>query len=294
MIRTILLAAFPLVVAAETPGLGLSGPVLGYVFDQASRAIRPVTGVPGAAGLEPAVDLGAALEAAWIHSGSRLAVVMPKDGGVAVANWREAPALISLDSGLSRLTQVAFAPGGSQAALTDGVAVELWSNLHESPRREESFAPAGGIAALALRGDGTLALAGQDGSILLWEHGTRRTLAVGGAWSALAFAADGLLAADAGELIRISDNGGRGVVASFHGPASAIAVSRDATQAAVALPEDLLLVNLGGASLPVACGCSAQALAPLEGNLVLYLAGADGVRVLDADASQPRVLEIQQ
>jgi hypothetical protein len=295
MIRTLLLAAFPLVVAAETPGLGLSGPVLGYVFDEASSAIRPIAGVPGAAGLDQTVSLGAALEAAWIHSGSRVAVVITKDGALAVANWRETPGLTGLESGLARVTHVAFAPGGGRAALSDGVGVELWSNLRGEPRRDESLAPAGGVAALALRADGALALATGDGSVLLHEDGASRTIAVGGAWSALAFAGDDLLAADAGELVRISGNGGRSVVAAFSGPAGGLAVSRDGSLAALALSEDLLLVNLSGDSVPVACGCSARALAALEGNLVLYLAGAEGaVRVLDADATRPRVLEIHQ
>ena len=80
MIRTLLLAVCPLLVAAETPGLHLNAPVLGYIFDDKAGAIRQVSGVPGAANLEQPVDLGAALSAAWVHSSSKVAAVVTKDG----------------------------------------------------------------------------------------------------------------------------------------------------------------------------------------------------------------------
>ncbi len=293
MIRTLLFAAFPLLVAAETPGPHLSVPVLGYIFDATGSSIRQVTGVPGAVTLDQAVAAGSALQAAWIDSDARVAVVVTKAGAAAAANWRETAKLTALDSSLGTLKAVAIGAAGDRAALTDGTAVEVWSGLLDQPAKTATYHPEGGVTAVAVRQDGAVAAAAGSGAVLLWTGGDPQTLAAGGAWSALAFAGNDLLGADGNQLVRIAAGGGRTVVGDLGASAAALAVSKDGARVAVALAEDLLVVSLAGGATPVTCGCSAQGLESLAGNLVVHLAGAAGEpQLLDADHAAPRVLTL--
>ena len=69
---------------AQPPGPSISLPSLGYVYDDNSKAIRQISGVPGAASLDTTVSAGTSLNSAFVHSRAQLAIANAKDGGVAL------------------------------------------------------------------------------------------------------------------------------------------------------------------------------------------------------------------
>ena len=103
MIRLLVFAATATLALAQPPGPSISLPSLGYVFDDNTKAIRLISGVPGAASLDSSVA-GGALDSAFVHSRARLAIANAKDGGVMLVRWSAAPQVTAISSSLSRVT----------------------------------------------------------------------------------------------------------------------------------------------------------------------------------------------
>src|SRR6266852_3724584 len=129
MIRLLAFAATSMLALAQPPGPRMSMPSLGYVFDDNSKAIRQITGVPGAASLDSAVPAGTALDSAFVYSRAHLAIANSKDGGVALVRWADTPQVTAISSALIRVTLAGFSRSGDSAAISDGTTLEVWSGL---------------------------------------------------------------------------------------------------------------------------------------------------------------------
>jgi hypothetical protein len=303
MIRLIAIAATSMFALAEPPGASISQPSLGYVFDNNAKAIRQISGVPGAASLDTAVSAGTSLDSAFVQSRARLAIANAKDGGVELLQWAGAPQVIALSSALSRVTLAAFSRSGDWAAISDGTTLELWSGLSGTPAPGATFNPDGGITAAAVNDNGTVAAANGSGVVaLMGDNG--HVLASGGNWIALAFLPNGndLLAVDAAAqsltLIQdVQNAAAASVVLSVSQTPVALAVSRDGSQAVLGLADNVTVVNLSsGAATAIACGCQAVRFDLLEGNLVARIIDAQtgGQLLLDADSAQPRIASLPE
>jgi len=295
MTRTFLcFAAASILAYADEASARLSVPLLGYVFDNNAKAIRMISGVPGAAGIDGAIALETAIDSAFVQSRARVAIANTKEGAVVLLQWNGSPRLVSLGTALSRVTQVTFSSSGDRAAISDGAAVEVWTGLTGDPSQTAEFVPDGGVAALAIKPDGTVAAATQSGAILLLTDGAR-TLATGGDWTALTFLPNGnLLAADGASqnLLLIPDGGDSSVVLHVDQKPVALAASVDGTQAVVAAANSIMLVRLDGSGAStVTCNCQASRLEPLAGNLVLQLVDpqSGSLLVLDGDGPEIRI-----
>ena len=283
---------------AQPPGPSMSLPSLGYVFDDNSKAIRLISGVPGAASLDSSVAVSSALDSGFVHSRARLAIANAKDGGVMLIRWGGAPQSSALSSALGRVTLAAFSRSGDWAAISDGTTLEAWSGLTGTPALASTFNPDGGVTAVAINDNGTLAAASGSGSVMLMGDNAR-VLASGGSWTALAFLPNGadLLAADGAAqtltLIQdIQNTAAASVVLSVSEKPGALLVSSDGLAAAVGLADNVTIVNLSsGAVSSIACGCQAARFDLLEGNLVARMIDAQtgSQFLLDADAAQPRI-----
>ncbi|MEP6963244.1 MAG: WD40 repeat domain-containing protein [Acidobacteriota bacterium] len=293
------LVAVPLL-AADPPDtshtLSMTAPTLGFLFDDGTKAIRPITGVPGAAGLGAPLSFDSSFQRAWVSSAGKLAIGITKDGQVAVATWTSTPRLTTLATSLGTLREVAFNGSGTQAVLSDGAAAEVWSSLKNAPVSSGRLHPDAGIAAVAINNAGIVAVATPSGLVLRFALAggeyEAQAIATGGSWTALAFApgSEDILAADGNELVRLTSAGGRSVLAGLGSAPKALVVSLDGTQVAAALGRDLLLVREGGTLKSLSCDCEARSLEALQGNLVARVVSLDGsIRLLDADAGQPRV-----
>ncbi|MEP7352325.1 MAG: hypothetical protein ABI824_03750 [Acidobacteriota bacterium] len=295
-----LVAAICILAARSIPLQGaaipqITAPVLGYVFDDEAAGIRPISGVPGAASLDTPLDLGIALQGAFINSSGRVAVAIAKDGSTAVIRWGgQTPVVTPIETALGRVTMAALS--GSFAALSDGVTVEVWSTLTDLPSRTASYSNLGGaVMAVAINSDGAAVMANDAGQIQTLQNGTAAVIAAGGLWTSVAFTGKDVLATDgqALQLIRISDalnNPGSSVVATFDSSPRALAASRDGTSAVVAFTDDLALVDGTGTVTSLACGCQAKGLQVIEGNLVVYLNGTG--LLLDADTPGARFVTL--
>ena len=282
--------------AQPPPGPSMSMPSLGYVFDDQAKAIRLISGVPGAASLDSAINAGTSFDSAFVQSRAGVAIANVKDGGIALVRWGGATQVIALKSSLSRAALVAFSRAGNRAAISDGAALEVWSSLDGEPTLAASLSPDGGVTALALNDDGVLAAGTGSGTVML-EGDNPRVLASGGNWAALAFLPDGtdLLAADAAGLTLtliqdVQNTAASSVVLSLNQQPGALVVSADGSEAAVGLADNVTVVNLStGAAKSIACNCQAVRLDSLQGNLVARLIDAQSGSqfLLDADAATP-------
>ena len=286
---------------AQPPGPSISLPSLGYVYDDNSKAIRQISGVPGAASLDIAVLAGTSLNSAFVHSRAQLAIANAKDGGVALVQWTGTPQVTAISSALSQVTLAAFSRSGDGAAISDGTTVEVWSGLTSTPALGGTFSPDGGVTALAITDSGTVAAANGSGSVVLLGDNAR-VLATGGAWTALAFLPNGndLLAADgAGQTLTliqdVQNTAAASVVLTVSEKPGALAVSGDGSQAALGLADNVTIVNLAsGAANSIACGCQAARFDLLVGNLVARIIDAQtgSELLLDADSAQPRIASL--
>ncbi len=302
MIRRFLLITTAVVAAAAPPIPQISVPSLGYVFDGNSKAIRLISGVPGAASLDNLVSTNAtALDSGFVHSRARVAIANTKEGSVVLVQWSATPQITQLTSSLARVSQVAFSLAGDRAAITDGTTVEVWSGLGDSPAKAATFTPDNGVTALAMNPDGLVAAGTGAGAIVILGDKPRQ-IAAGGKWTSLAFLPNGtdLLATDAAAqnltLIRnVLTDAAASVVLSLHQEPDAVAVSADGRTAALASPGALTIVSLGdGHTSSISCSCQAARFDRLQGNLVVHLTDSQSGSelLLDADAAQARVISL--
>ena len=301
MIRQLLFIATTVIAVAQPPTPRMSVPQLGYVFDESSKAIRLISGVPGAASLDSLIPTTLSLDSGFVHSRSRIALANTKEGSVVLIQWYATPQAVTLATSLGHLKQVAFSLGGDRAAITDGASVEVWSGLTTDPVVNAAFTPEGGVTALAINQSGLVASGTGAGTVVLFSDQTQQ-IAAGGKWTSLAFLPNGadLLATDSGAqnliLIRnVQTDAAASVVLSLNQPAEALSVSADGTTAALSSPGTLTFVNLkSGQMQAISCGCRTARFDRLEGNLVLYMTDSQSGSqwLLDADGAQPRVMSL--
>jgi hypothetical protein len=270
----------------------MSSPVLGYVFDDTAKTIRTISGVPGAASFGDTVPFPGALLSAFVYSGARVAVATVKEGGLVLISWGGSAQVAAMETSLNPVTQAAFSRSGKRVALSDGTTVEVWK-IDATPTLLSRNHPdqGAGILALAVNDEGAVAAASVTGRIVRFGAGDSQSISTSGDWSALAFSHDGndIFAADAArnELVRMTSDGGRVVIATLPEAASALAISDDENNFAVALSSSLLVISASGAVTPVACGCRPKGLDPLQGGLAVQVRGT--ALVLDADGDGPRL-----
>jgi hypothetical protein len=300
--RAILIALILLVSPGSAQAPAVRGPVLGYAFD--SGSIRPVLGIPGAALLGQAFDLGGSLD--------RAAVSPRQDLALAVASSDSRVLIVSLPSGAAEPCECApgpdrmvFSPGGDAAALyyAAGSTVRVLRGGSPAGDFDLSLFP-GKLTALAVSDAGALlaAVSPEEGSAAVYflEPGSdpRLVLSLRRA-SVLAFipgSADALAADDidnrvylvhdpagsaAATVVAAAENGINGPVAI-----RALGTSRVLTvnsQSGAITVTDLA----GGASSTIECGCTPTELEPLAGS-IYRLTASGPIWLLDAGAPELR------
>jgi hypothetical protein len=246
--------------AQEAP---LTGPVAGWVYDGAARALRPMIGAPGSAHLGAAVESGIEL-AAFSPGGRRVAAV--REGSLYVADVNASEWIWQRLAGDAEgVATIAWNRAGNVAAAYDAVArrITMYRNFGEAP---EALAmtelPAGKLISMAAEDDAVVAgfEDGDAGGVYLITADTAVRIATAAQPSALAVGGDGrdLYIADLGrnEILR---------AANFREPAgvelmagagqgidepSALALSKDGAKLTAAVKDALVTLDLSGASPP--------------------------------------------
>lgn len=273
--------------AADLTGPRISSPVLGYAFDNSTHAIRTISGVPGAASWGPAIEVPDTLTSAWVHSRAQVAVGIGKANSVVAVSFKDSVRSAKLDTTLGALQQAAFSRSGAFVALSDGTAIEVWTNLSAAPTRHSHSVAA--AVSFAVDNNGIVAAGLADGTLVRITGGEPRVVGSAGDWRAVAVSPSGaLIAADAAhdQLVSVTDDGGLTTLGTLHGAVSALAVSADGQQVA-ALEEGIVELFHAGASTSSAIE-SGKGLDLLEGNLTVFVRGAG--RVFDTDTGELRVM----
>jgi hypothetical protein len=147
----------------------VGGPVLGYVFDQATHEIREITGIPGAALIGRLIQTEFPIRSAWISPKQAIALGQSPGEDLYMVNLAENIASCKLIGTLnSQITKVSWSTSGTSAvAITKNLDQLLL--LHTA----NAFSPSlqevalrglqGEITALAVSDDGQSILAGLKG-----------------------------------------------------------------------------------------------------------------------------------
>src|SRR5688572_11749022 len=137
-------------------GAEFSGPVLGFVYDETSKSIRPLLGTPGSAVIGAAAD-DHRYEKAVVSGDKGIGVGFAADaGGILRVAPQEAPTAIP--DGLARFDIAAVSAGGSTAALysKECTCVQVVTDLASTARVIRTVALTDGedVRALAANDDG--------------------------------------------------------------------------------------------------------------------------------------------
>jgi hypothetical protein len=191
----------------------------------------------------------------------------------------------NLQTALGGLKQATFSLSGAYVALSDGNAIEVWTNLKTEPKRfSQSVVSA---VSIAVDNNGSVAAGLADGTLVRITGGEPRVVGSAGDWRAVAIGPAGnLVAADAAhnQLVSVTEDGGLTTLGTLTGAASALAVSADGEQVA-ALEEGRVEVFRAGVAVNTAIE-DAKGFDPLAGNLAIFVRGAG--RVLDTDTGELR------
>lgn len=308
-----LLAAIPALAAAADQA-GLSGPVLGYVFDPGLHQLRPILGLPGASRQGPPLATGVELRSAAI-SPSQQAAIAASDTVPVLMAFELAPGTSPLrhdiEGSSPGLSEIAFTPNGRAAALWSANArhIQIVVGLPSAPQLasdlDVSSLP-GPVSAVALSDGGTLIVAVTEGDragvYRLEGAAAASVLWTGSAVAALSFipGQDDALIADKGtrEVFLVRSVTGSPAPMRLAGEPEGIvdpvAVQSGAGAVHVANASGAVVsIDLaGGGVRNVACRCRPSALQRLSGDGVFSLTGPDAetMWLLDAGPGGTRVV----
>lgn len=200
--RTLLLGlcAGAAMLPAQTGTVG--GPVSGYVFDARGQSLRVLQGIPGAALVGGPVDLGVAVNAAWVSPKLDSALIVAADGTPRIFRLDAGQAAPIQAEGLVAPERAVYSPSGTALALITPGSVRIYKGLPSSPtvagtiELPADLAAAPGALAYGKRrrpGSGPVAVS-DDGLYLLYgNNGSMQLLGVAGDSHTLTDAAAGAL-----------------------------------------------------------------------------------------------------
>jgi WD40 repeat protein len=285
----------------------ISGPVSGYVFDGAARALRPILGIPGASLLGDPVNFGFDITSAFVAPRQDAAFVIASDQSVHL--FRIDSGAVTerpVDSLAGAPQRVIFSPSGTAAALYAGGSIEVVKGLPGSPAVAGGFdlSPGAKFDSLALSDDGAVLLVSADNTVRLFGSFADLGKLTDTAGPVLmAFAAGGHDAA-------VADPAGAGIML-FHdltgaGDSQLLAATDDTIAASSALAfssdgKSLLLASSAGQSITtfdlaagarnaIACSCAPTVLTRMGSVFRLTELGSDPLWLLDTRAPDARIV----
>ncbi len=307
----------PLIALGQNSG-SIAGPVLGYAYDEGSRGIRLISGVPGAASYESGLPLGSALGTAYVAANRNFAIAPDKLGEqLLLIDWTTGTAVTQPLEGAVGKGVIALSPSGDSAAAFFPAKNQIlvWTGLpkNSNPRQIDLSAISSPVTAVAVSDEGAVVLVavsdGNSGTVYAATADGLASLRAGGLFPALSFAphSHDAVAADqlADQVILIRDAGGSStlsvIASSGQGvgkPASA-AFSADGNFVVVGNLRTTTLLRLdlaAGSAVSTDCACRPERLSRLTGNSIFLIGStADpdssslAVTLFDGDSSSPRV-----
>ena len=306
---------------AQSSG-AFGGYTLGYVFDTRISALRPLSGIPGAAVLGAPVDSGGPVRKAYVAPGQNYAIAFT-DSGVVVVQFGSGtdPAVVTplgVDSSAARI--VALSPNGAAAALysPNEALVRILTGLPGAPGVARSVAVgavAGSIRLLAISNDAAVLIAvthdssadstSPDAVVIVDNDGNGQNLTNSTHVSALQFANDAhdlLLTDDSDDTLSIiqglPDAAAYNVLADgsagISGPVALNTSLSGNVVVANGRTANILILDSGGSQIGTyPCLVAPTGLTRLNGNAVFLLnviSNDDPLWLFDGDSSTPRVM----
>jgi WD40 repeat protein len=152
----------------------IAGPLLGFVRDSAGAAIRPVIGIPGAAGVADTLHFDVEIRDAVISPNQDYAMaVRGEDGSVVVINLKtDPPTLTPVNGSDAKPSVIAISPTGAVAAVYDAASrrVEVIGHLPQAPDVVQEFdltEISGRVTGIAVSDDGSIAFVNFSDSLWL-------------------------------------------------------------------------------------------------------------------------------
>jgi hypothetical protein len=269
---------------------------LSFVFDGAAGAIRPISGVTGAAIVGDPVVFA---RNAAIAPSQRFALV--DGGGEPLRIWRldrNPPAEAQILDGVLFPERIVFSAGGDAAALVSqsGSVLQVLTGLPASPAIHPPVEAPQQVRIFAVNAAGDV-IAGGDSVWLLRENEAPRRLAIPGPVSAMALEGSDALIAGAGQILLVRsllDRTEYRTLAEYSEDRAPVSVqfSSAATRAltANAVGEILVLALEGGEPARLDCRCRPTGLHRLAGGSLFQLneAGSGPIWLLE-ETGQPRL-----
>ena len=166
MLKRLALQSLVLVFASaalNAQASGIEGPISGLVYDQFTKEIRPIVGVPGSAYLGTAV--ASRLDFASVSPDGKLALGIKQGALYLVGLAGEQPEWRSLDPVSGSVDKIVW-NADSTAAVVSGQSVTLWRDLKAEPNRLNLLSAGGSEwSAFLLEPGAEDALAARDGGV---------------------------------------------------------------------------------------------------------------------------------
>jgi len=299
MKRYLWILALPLLGAAQVAPPDVAAPTLGYLWEETTRSLHSIDGVPGAASLGRPVHLGTSLSRIDIAPGRRFAIGQ-QDGSPNLMLVRLDGAIGSASRSELAAGVVFFSPSAETVAVIADGRVDVWNDVQSQARRSRSFAADAKFDRLYVSDDGHQVLALSEGRLYRLNEGN--TELIGDGFRDLAFLKRShdviaLHAARGVVLLRKAEAGAEESLAAVETPL-ALALSADEQRIAVLRGESVVLFDrLTRQAVEITLdGVAAGGLVRAEGNAVFQLtaASADGIWFLDADSASPRMVAVNK
>ena len=298
---------------------GIGGYTLGFVYDGRLSSLRPLAGIPGAAVLGAALDIGGPIRQAFVAPGQNYAIALTDSGAQVVqfVSVSDPPLVSALGFDSSAATIVSLSPDGSAGAFYSGneAVIRIVTGLPAAAavvRSVPTAAVSGTIRLLAISNDGANLVAAVDGAdndavILLDVSGNGQTLTNSTHVSAMQFSggSDNLLVTDDSDntLSLIQDVSGAATYElladntdGIAGPVGLNTSSNGNVVVANGQGGNVVVFDSGGSQLGTySCPTAPSGLGRLNGNAVFLLNGISDNNPLwlfDGDSATPRVLFI--
>ena len=157
-----------------------TAPVLGHVFDEETKAIYPLSGVPGAAALDRAIAVPTKIGRAAVAWGGRpWAVISAADetAGTTVAVWSEDTLELIPMPGAILWTDAVWSDAGVVALFSRSTGrIQVWKGLPRTPEVSTEYRLSN-VQAVAVSSEGFVA-AGSEISLRTWQGTTARQYAL--------------------------------------------------------------------------------------------------------------------
>ena len=284
--RTTLLLLSAAAALSAAPAARVSSPVLGYVYDPAVRAVRPLAGIPGAAALEAPIGSASKLTSGVVSPNQRHLLAVLLEGGAAVLDFASGT-LAQLDGAPGDVSLAAWSSDSRAVALwTKSGLLQIWTGLPEAPALRSTTSGVESLAGLSVQDGGASALFWNEGGLWSTDGSAVRQFAPSGVVSA-AFRSNSAdwVALTESQVLR-SDGETRP-----HSVPKAAAVAIGDTGILVAGDGAVERISDSGSDT-ISCDCRATALERLTGADVFRLNGPDAPSLAILDATEARILYV--